>query len=194
MNQLKVLKNGQRADAIVKAMLQHSRFRVGEKEQTDINALADEYLRLSYHGFRAGNKDFNATINTHFDSGIDPVHVVPEELGRVLLNLFNNAFYAVNAKKQMLNGTFEPIVSVATKKTGRGTEISVSDNGTGIPQKTVDKIYQPFFTTKPTGEGTGLGLSLSYDIVTKAYGGELQVETTEGVGTVFKIILPAKTN
>lgn len=192
VNQLKVMKHGKRADSIVKAMLQHSRSTGGQKEPTDINALTDEYLRLSYHGFRAGNKDFNATIKTAFDSGLEPVQLVPEEMGRVLLNLFNNAFYAVNAKKKVLNGTFEPTISVSTKRTDKGVEIRIKDNGTGISQKALAKIYQPFFTTKPAGEGTGLGLSLSYDIVTKGHGGELKVDTREGEFAEFSIQIPCQ--
>ncbi len=171
-------------------MLQHSRANTGKKEPTDINALADEYLRLSYHGLRAKDKDFNATIKTEFDENIGSIEVVPEDIGRVLLNLYNNAFYAVNEKKKQLNGTFEPTVSVSTNRVGNKVEINVRDNGNGIPKKVVDKIFQPFFTTKPTGQGTGLGLSLSYDIVTKGHGGELKVESIEGEGSEFVVQLP----
>jgi signal transduction histidine kinase len=188
-NLQKVVDHGKRADAIVKGMLQHSRVSAGKKEPTDINALADEYLRLSYHGLRAKDKDFNANFKTDFDESIDPIDVVPQDIGRVLLNLYNNAFYAVNEKKRQLNGVFEPTVLVSTKRVGDKVEIKVKDNGNGIPQKVVDKIYQPFFTTKPTGQGTGLGLSLSYDIV-KAHGGEIKVETREGEYTEFKMVLP----
>jgi signal transduction histidine kinase len=187
-NEQKINHHGHRADAIVKGMLQHSRASTGKKELTDINALADEYLRLSYHGLRAKDKDFNADFKTDFDESIGKLEVVPQDIGRVLLNLYNNAFYAVNEKKKQLNKAFEPTVSVTTKRTGNSVEISVRDNGTGIPQKVLDKIYQPFFTTKPTGQGTGLGLSLSYDIV-KAHKGELIVETREREGTTFIIIL-----
>jgi signal transduction histidine kinase len=182
----KVVHHGKRADAIVKGMLQHSRANTGKKEPTDINALADEYLRLSYHGLRAKDKDFNADFKTDFDQSAGKIEVVPQDLGRVLLNLYNNAFYAVAEKKRQLNGTFDPAVTVTTKRTGDKIEIVVKDNGNGIPQKVVDKIFQPFFTTKPTGQGTGLGLSLAYDII-KAHGGELRVETKEGEGAEFII-------
>jgi signal transduction histidine kinase len=196
-NLQKVVDHGKRADAIVKGMLQHSRASTGKKEPTDINALADEYLRLSYHGLKAKDKSFNANFKTDFDESIGKAEVVPQDIGRVLLNLYNNAFYSVNEKKKdrSLKGeNFEPIVWVTTKRISTpsgagGLEISVKDNGNGIPQKVVDKIYQPFFTTKPTGQGTGLGLSLSYDIV-KAHGGEIKVETREGEYTEFKMVLP----
>jgi signal transduction histidine kinase len=171
-------------------MLQHSRSSTSQKEPTDINKLADEYLRLSYHGLRAKDKDFIADFETDFDESIKKIEVVPQDIGRVLLNLYNNAFYAVNEKKKQLNGTFEPIVEVSTKKVDNKVEISVKDNGIGIAQKVVDKIFQPFFTTKPTGKGTGLGLSLSYDII-KAHGGEIKVETEEGVGSEFIIQIPS---
>ncbi len=185
----KVSHHGKRADAIVKGMLQHSRANTGKKEPTDINALADEYLRLAYHGLRAKDKEFNADFKTHFDETIGKVEVVPQDIGRVLLNLYNNAFYAVNEKKKQLNSSFEPTIEVSTKRVDDKIELSVKDNGTGIPQKVLDKIYQPFFTTKPTGQGTGLGLSLSYDII-KAHGGELKVNTHEGEGSEFIIRLP----
>jgi signal transduction histidine kinase/tetratricopeptide (TPR) repeat protein len=190
-NNSKINHHGKRADAIVKGMLQHSRAGSRKKESIDINTLADEYLRLSYHGLRAKDKDFNANFTSDFDKSIGRIEVVPQDIGRVLLNLYNNAFYAVNEKKKELYGTFEPTVSVTTKKLRDKVEISVRDNGTGIPQKALDKIYQPFFTTKPTGQGTGLGLSLSYDII-KAHGGELKVETKEGEGAEFMIFLPLK--
>jgi two-component system NtrC family sensor kinase len=195
-NEEKINHHGKRADAIVKGMLQHSRVSTGQKEPTDINALADEYLRLSYHGMRAKDKSFNATLQTDFDSTIEKINIVPQDIGRVLLNLFNNAFYAVQQKKNLtgfenLSGlsSYEPTVSLNTKKLDGKVFLSVKDNGNGIPQKVVDKIFQPFFTTKPTGQGTGLGLSLSYDIV-KAHGGEIKVETKEGDGSVFIIQLP----
>jgi len=193
-NEEKILHHGKRADAIVKGMLQHSRVSTGQKEPTDINALADEYLRLSYHGLRAKDKTFNATIKTDFDTTIGKINIVPQDIGRVLLNLFNNAFYAVMQKKnapQSPKGEvgYQPTVSVCTKKVDSKIEIHVRDNGIGIPQKVVDKIFQPFFTTKPTGQGTGLGLSLSYDII-KAHGGEIKVETKEGEGAEFIIQLP----
>jgi signal transduction histidine kinase len=196
-NEQKINHHGKRADAIVKGMLQHSRKSSGQKEPTDINALADEYLRLSYHGLRAKDKSFNATIETNFDQSIGKINVIPQEIGRVLLNLFNNAFYActerrrsaVNEQKSANLISYEPKVSVTTKKSENRVCITVSDNGNGIPQKIIDKIFQPFFTTKPTGEGTGLGLSLSYDII-KAHGGEIKVESKEGEGTDFIIQVP----
>ncbi len=190
-NEQKINHHGKRAAAIVKGMLQHSRSSAGKKELTDINALADEYLRLSYHGLRAKDKDFNANFTTSFDESIGKLEVVPQDIGRVMLNLYNNAFYSVSEKKAQLNGTFEPLVSVTTKRTNGKIEISVKDNGTGIPKKVADKIFQPFFTTKPTGQGTGLGLSLSYDII-KAHGGELKVETKEGEGAEFIVELLTK--
>jgi signal transduction histidine kinase len=192
-NSEKILHHGKRADAIVKGMLQHSRANTGKKEPTDINALADEYLRLSYHGMRAKDKSFNAEIKTDFDESIGKINVVPQDIGRVLLNFFNNAFYAVNEKQKAesakLNAKYKATVSIQTKKLNDKIEIKVEDNGTGIPQKVVDKIFQPFFTTKPTGQGTGLGLSLSYDII-KAHGGEIKVESKEGEGSEFIILLP----
>ncbi len=188
-NEQKILHHGKRADAIVKGMLQHSRVSTGQKELTDINALADEYLRLSYHGLHAKDKSFNATIQTDFDEGIEKIKVVPQDIGRVLLNLFNNAFYAVKPPNPLKGEHYEPTVIVSTKKIGDKVLISVKDNGIGISQKVVDKIFQPFFTTKPAGQGTGLGLSLSYDII-KAHGGEIKVETKEGEGSEFIIRLP----
>ncbi|MDE3740428.1 sensor histidine kinase [Maribacter polysaccharolyticus] len=184
----KINHHGKRADNIVKGMLQHSRSSSGTKEPTDINALADEYLRLAYHGLRAKDKSFNAELITDFDKSIGKVNMIPQDMGRVILNLITNAFYAVNEKKQR-DINFKPIVSVSTKSLGNHISISVSDNGDGIPEKVKDKIFQPFFTTKPTGQGTGLGLSMSYDIVTKGHGGELQVTTKEGEGTTFIINL-----
>jgi two-component system, NtrC family, sensor kinase len=188
-NEEKINHHGKRADAIVKGMLQHSRSSTGVKEPTDINKLADEYLRLSYHGLRAKDKEFSAEMKTDFDNTIDKINIIPQDIGRVLLNLYNNAFYAVNEKaKQQPNG-YEPTISVSTKKINNKVELTVKDNGNGIPQKVVDKIFQPFFTTKPTGVGTGLGLSLSYDII-KAHGGEIKVETKEGEFTEFVVQLP----
>jgi len=213
-NEEKINHHGKRADAIVKGMLQHSRSSSGIKEPTDINALCDEYLRLSYHarlnaaggqGLRAKDKNFNATMKTDFHESIGDINIIPQDIGRVILNLINNAFYAVDEKKKSphpLKGgkedssfVYEPVVTVTTKRLGSPSgdggsiEIRVADNGSGIPQKILDKIFQPFFTTKPTGQGTGLGLSLSYDIV-KAHGGELKVETKEGEGSEFIIQLP----
>jgi signal transduction histidine kinase len=189
-NEDKIAYHGKRADAIVKNMLEHSRTSKGEKQLTDINALADEYVRLSYHGLRAKEKDFNANLTTHFDESIGKIEVAPQDIGRVLLNLYNNAFYSVNEKKKHLDGTFEPTVEVSTKRVGNRIELSVRDNGSGIPQKVLDKIFQPFFTTKPAGAGTGLGLSLSYDIITKTHGGDLKVNSKEGEFAEFVIELP----
>ena len=183
-------------------MLQHSRSSSSVKEPTDINALADEYIRLTYHGLRAKDKSFNATIKTDFDGTIGNINIIPQDIGRVILNLLTNAFYVVNEKQKAESGKlnassssagqpYEPTVSVSTKKVGNTVKIEIADNGNGIPQKVLDKIFQPFFTTKPTGQGTGLGLSLSYDIVTKGHGGELKAATKEGEGSRFTIILPA---
>ncbi|TMI85706.1 MAG: hypothetical protein E6H10_02495 [Bacteroidetes bacterium] len=172
-------------------MLQHSRTSSGVKELTDINALADEYLRLAYHGFRAKDKAFNAEFETDLDKTIGKINVVPQDIGRVLLNLINNAFYAVDEKKRHLDGSYEPCVSISTRKVDRHVEVKVKDNGNGIQQKVLDKIFQPFFTTKPTGVGTGLGLSLSYDIVTKGHGGELKVNTIQNEGSEFIVTLPS---
>jgi two-component system, NtrC family, sensor kinase len=190
----KINHHGKRADAIVKGMLQHSRTSTGKKESTDINALVDEYLRLAYHGMRAKDKSFDAITKTDFDEKIGKINVVPQDIGRVILNLINNGFYAVDEKKKATQPTdgetgYEPTVKVSTKKLADKVLISVKDNGSGIPQRAIDKIFQPFFTTKPTGQGTGLGLSLSYDII-KAHGGEIKVETKEGEGADFIIILP----
>ena len=188
-NQEKINHHGKRAGAIVKGMLQHSRTSSGKNEPTDINALCDEYLRLSYHGLRAKNKSFNADFKADLDKKLPEIKVVPQDFGRVLLNLINNAFFAVNEKSKTENKDFKPSVIVKTKLEKTKVIISVSDNGSGIPDDVKEKIFQPFFTTKPTGEGTGLGLSLSYDIVT-AHGGELKVKTNEDEGTEFIIILP----
>jgi len=188
-NEQKINHHGKRADAIVKGILQHSRSSTGVKEPTNINALADEYLRLSYHGLRAKDKEFNAVMNTDFDESIGKINIIPQDIGRVLLNLCNNAFYAVTERKKQQPENYEPTVSVSSKKIGDKVILTVKDNGNGIPQKVIDKIFQPFFTTKPTGEGTGLGLSLSYDII-KAHGGEIKVETKEGEGSEFIIQLP----
>ena len=188
-NEEKISSHGQRADSIVKGMLQHSRSTAGQKEPTDINALADEYMRLSYHGIRAKDKSFNVTMQTDFDPAIGKIEVVAQDIGRVMLNLYNNAFYAAREKiKRQISG-YTPVVSVSTKRDGNHIKIIVSDNGTGIPQKILDKIFQPFFTTKPTGQGTGLGLSMSYDII-KSHGGELTVNSKEGDGAEFVILLP----
>ena len=188
-NEDKIIFHGKRADGIVKGMLQHSRSSTGQKEMTDINTLSDEYLRLAYHGLRAKDKSFNATLNTDFDDSIDKINIVPQDMGRVILNLITNAFYVVKKKKEQNPKGYEPTVSVSTKKQGNMALIKVSDNGNGVPKEVLDKIFQPFFTTKPSGEGTGLGLSLSYDIV-QVHGGELTVETKQGEGTTFTISLP----
>jgi signal transduction histidine kinase len=188
-NEQKINQHGKRADAIVKGMLQHSRTSSGQRELTDINALCDEYLRLAYHGLRAKDKSFNASFKTDFDNRIGKINIIPQDIGRVILNLINNAFYAVSEKQKQNIFAYEPIVSVSTKRLVNTVEVKVSDNGNGIPQKVLDKIFQPFFTTKPTGEGTGLGLSLSYDII-KAHGGEIRVDTKEGEGSEFIILLP----
>ncbi|MGC4037005.1 MAG: two-component regulator propeller domain-containing protein [Chitinophagaceae bacterium] len=191
-NSEKINHHGKRADAIVKGMLQHSRKSSGEKELTDINSLADEYLRLSYHGLRAKNKSFNAKIQTDFDDTIDKINIIPQDIGRVLLNLYNNAFYATSLpSKGHFSGSdksIDPTIWVSTKKIGDKVLISVRDNGNGIPQSIIDKIFQPFFTTKPTGQGTGLGLSLAYDII-KAHGGNIEVHSEEGKGSEFVLLL-----
>ena len=189
-NEVKISHHGRRADSTVKGMLQHSRSSTGQKEPSDLNALADEYLRLAYHGLRAKEKDFNATMKTDLDPAIGVINVIPQDIGRVFLNLYNNAFYAVDEKKKQQPAGYEPTVTVGTKKSGIKVEIWVKDNGYGIPQQVREKIFQPFFTTKPTGQGTGLGLSLSYDIV-KAHGGEIKVDSKEGEFTAFIITLPA---
>jgi two-component system, NtrC family, sensor kinase len=189
-NEAKINHHGKRADAIVKGMLQHSRSSTGIKEPTNINALADEYLRLAYHGLRAKDKSFNAKMVTDFDPTIGNVNVIPQDTGRVILNLITNAFYAVNEKKMQGLKEYEPTVTITTKKDGNKLLISVKDNGSGIPEKVKEKIFQPFFTTKPTGEGTGLGLSMSYDIITKGHGGQLLVYSEAGKETEFKIVLP----
>jgi ligand-binding sensor domain-containing protein/signal transduction histidine kinase len=185
----KINHHGKRADSIVKGMLQHSRTSSGQKEPTDINALCDEYLRLAYHGLRAKDKTFNAKFETRFDPSLPKLNVVPQDLGRVILNLINNAFYAVTEKKKQAEDGYEPSVTVSTKMSEGKVEISVKDNGNGIPENILDKIFQPFFTTKPTGQGTGLGLSLAYDIVTKVHGGELIAKTEKNGGAGFIIKL-----
>jgi len=192
-NEERIGHHGKRADGIVKGMLLHSRSSSGQKERTDINALADEFIRLCYHGLRAKEKSFNATIKTDFDATLEKINIIPQDIGRVVLNLLTNAFYAVDEKKKAGVENYEPTVSISTKKIADKVEIIVIDNGNGIPQKVLDKIFQPFFTTKPTGQGTGLGLSLSYDIV-RAHGGELLVDTQDGEGTSFCIKLPNTVN
>ncbi|MGN6619327.1 MAG: sensor histidine kinase [Ilyomonas sp.] len=189
-NQEKINFHGKRADSIVKSMLQHSRASANVKEPTDINLLTDEYLRLSYHGLRAKDNTFNATLQTDFDPAVSKINIIPQDIGRVLLNLFTNAFYSVMQKKKMQQQGYDPVVSVKTRKTNDGVEICVRDNGLGISKKVLDKIFEPFFTTKPTGQGTGLGLSLSYDIVTKGHNGKFDVHTEENEYAEFVIRLP----
>jgi two-component system, NtrC family, sensor kinase len=186
----KILHHGKRADSIVKGMLQHSRSSNGQKELTDINTLCDEYLRLSYHGLRAKDKSFNADFQTDFDPTLPKISIIPQDVGRVLLNLINNAFYTVNERSKKGETDYVPTVSITTQLTANSQLlIAVKDNGNGIPDEIKNKIFQPFFTTKPTGQGTGLGLSLSYDIV-KAHGGELKVDTKKDEGTAFIVQLP----
>ncbi len=189
-NEEKISHHGKRAASIVKGMLQHSRTSTGKKEPVDINALADEYLRLAYHGLRSKDNSFIAKIHTDFDLTIGKINMISQDIGRVLLNLYNNAFFALQEKKKWQHEKYEPAISVMTKRFGDKLSISVRDNGSGIPQKVKDKIFQPFFTTKPTGQGTGLGLSLSYDII-KAHGGEIKMLTKEGEFTEFVILVPA---
>lgn len=191
----KINHHGKRAASIVKGMLQHSRTNTGQKETTDINALVDEFLRLSYHGLRAKDKTFNADFKTELDPNLPVIEAVPQDIGRVLLNLINNAFYACAERSRAqskVNGEtpYKPLVTVSTLKIDNAIEIRVKDNGAGISEDNMEKIFQPFFTTKPTGKGTGLGLSLAYDIVTKGHGGTIDVESKEGVGTEFIIRLP----
>ena len=187
----KIRHHGMRADGIVKGMLQHSRAGSGAKEPININVLADEYLRLTYHGLRAKDKSFNTELLTHFDEALPQINVLQQDMGRVLLNLYNNAFYAVQNKQTTAGDTFKPIIEVSTILNGTNIEIRVKDNGMGIPDAIKNKIMQPFFTTKPTGEGTGLGLSLSYDIVVKGHGGKIDMESKEGEGSEFIVTLPA---
>lgn len=195
-NLQKISHHGKRADAIVKGMMQHSRISTGQKEPTDLNALADEWQRLSFHGMRARDprdsvsKSFTCKIQTDYDQAMGKINVIPQDIGQVLLNLYNNAFYSINEKMKMQGEKFEPLISVKTQKNVNGLQIIIKDNGMGIPQKVFDKIFQPFFITKPTGQGTGLGLSLTYDIITKEHGGKISVETVEGEYAEFMIQLP----
>ncbi|GAB4024401.1 hypothetical protein GCM10028809_01350 [Spirosoma gilvum] len=189
-NLQKIRQHGNRAASIIKGMLGHARTSTGQREPADLNALCDEYLRLSYHGLRATDKQFNAQLETHFDTNLSQVTVVPQDMGRVLLNLFNNAFYAVREQATKAASTYQPTVVVSTLQEDTGVTITISDNGTGIPDQVRNKVFNPFFTTKPTGQGTGLGLSLSYDIITKGHSGNLTFETTAGQGTTFTIWLP----
>jgi two-component system NtrC family sensor kinase len=189
-NEEKINHHGKRADFIVKGMLLHSRTNTGDRQQTDLNTLADEFFKLSYHGLRAKDKSFNAELTTHFDENISKVNVVQQDIGRVLLNLFNNAFYTINQKAKTAGADYKPEVTVTTSTENRRVIIKVKDNGNGIPDNIKDKIMQPFFTTKPTGEGTGLGLSLSYDILVKGHNGTLDINSKEGEGSEFIIKLP----
>ena len=194
-NEEKIYHHGRRADGIVKSMLQHSRSSINlTKEPADLNKLADEYLRLAYHGLRAKDKSFNSGMTTAFDETIPPVNMIQQDIGRVILNLLTNAFYAVNEKAKTAGPDFSPMVTVGTNIADGQVVLTVRDNGNGIPQTNLNKIFQPFFTTKPTGAGTGLGLSMSYDIVTKVHGGSLTVTSEEGKGTQFSIYLPIKNN
>jgi len=196
----KINHHGKRVDDIVKSMLQHSRSGNLTKEPVNVNALCDESLKLAYHGFKARERTFHAFFETNFDPALPQVMAIPQELSRVLLNLFNNAFYAVHERKKTMQpgstdasdieSAYKPMVTAITKKLDSKIVLTISDNGTGIPQKIINKIFQPFFTTKPTGEGTGLGLSMSYDIISKSHGGEIKVKSKEGLGTDFEIILP----
>jgi two-component system NtrC family sensor kinase len=190
-NLQRIAQHGGRAAGIVRGMLEHSRASTGERQPTDVNALADEYLRLAYHGLRAKDKAFNATLLPELATGLPRVQAVAGDLGRVLLNLFTNAFYAVRKRQQASEPGYAPTVRVRTELAGEWVKITVGDNGTGIPAELQPKIFQPFFTTKPSGEGTGLGLSLAHDIVTQGHGGTLSVASTEGQGTEFVLLLPA---
>jgi signal transduction histidine kinase len=188
-NEEKIIHHGKRADAIVKGMMQHSHSNAGQKELRDINALADEYVRLSYHGMRAKDNSFKAKLETVFDNSIGQIELTPQEIGKVIVNVANNAFYAVSEKQKQNISGYEPTVILHTSKHNGKIEIKVRDNGNGMPEKMLEKIFQPFFTTKPTGQGTGLGLSLAYDII-KAHGGEIKVNTKEGEGSEFIVQLP----
>jgi len=189
-NEVKINHHGKRADFIVKGMLEHSRTSTGERQVTNLNVLADEFLKLSYHGLRAKDKSFNADLVTHFDPNLPKANVLQQDIGRVLINLFSNAFYAVNQKSKTAGPDYKPTVEVSTASQNGSVIITVKDNGTGIPESIREKIMQPFFTTKPAGEGTGLGLSLSYDIVVKGHGGSITIDTKDGVFTEFIVTLP----
>jgi signal transduction histidine kinase len=189
-NEAKINMHGKRADSIVKSMLQHSRAGGSTKEKTDLNKLVDEYVRLAYHGFRAKAKDFNVELDFDLDPNAGSISIVKQDIGRVLLNLLNNAFYAIRLRSQKEGDTFKPRVGIKTKREQNGIVLTVQDNGPGIPSSLKEKIFQPFFTNKPAGDGTGLGLSLSYDIVTKGHGGVLDYQSTEGEGATFNVRLP----
>jgi signal transduction histidine kinase len=192
-NLQKITEHGKRADGIVKAMLEHSRGTSGERQTVDINALADEALNLAYHGARAQDQSFNITLERDFGDGIAPIEVNPQDITRVLLNLFSNGFYAANKRAQSdPDGAFRPTLKLTTRAVGDAAEIRVRDNGTGIPDDIRDKLFQPFFTTKPTGEGTGLGLSITHDIVTKAHGGTISLDSEADEFTEFVVTLPRR--
>jgi signal transduction histidine kinase len=191
-NEEKITHHGKRADSIVKGMLQHSRTSTGQKEQKDLNQLTDEYLKHAYHGLRAKDKSFNAALKTDYDPNVKTFPVIPQEFGRVILNLVTNAFYAVTERQHKNEPGYLPSVRVSTRKLNNGVEIKVGDNGSGIPDDIIGKIFQPFYTTKPAGVGTGLGLSISYDVITKSHNGELKVVTKKDEGTEFIIHLPAR--
>nr|WP_214460571.1 ATP-binding protein [Flavihumibacter fluvii] len=190
LNLQKIQLHGKRADAIVKGMLEHSRSGLGERRLTDLNALIEEYIRLCYHGTKAKDKLFDLAIHTDFDAGLGEVNIIPQDIGKVVFNVLTNAFYAVQERKKQQPEGYDPVVAISTRRQGDKVEIRISDNGTGIPAQLLDKIFQPFFTTKPTGQGTGLGLSLSYDIITRGNGGNLKVNSKEGEGTELVIELP----
>jgi signal transduction histidine kinase len=191
-NLAKINYHGKRADSIVKNMLQHSRKNSGQFELTDIHILIEEYLRLAFQGMRTKERNFNVSVQTYFDNHLEKINIMPQEIGRVLVNLLNNAFYSVIKKRQQLSDQYVPEIILTTRRLSKALEISVKDNGLGIPHQALEKIFQPFFTTKPAGEGVGLGLSLSYDIITKGHGGEFFVETKEGGYAEFVIRLPLK--
>jgi two-component system NtrC family sensor kinase len=190
INLQKIAHHGGRASAIVRGMLEHSRSSTGERQSTNLNTMTNEYLKIAYQGLRAKDKDFNCELRTDFDPKLPPMEIMPQEIGRVLLNLYNNAFYTLRERMRLGQADYQPTLTVVTRRVGNGLELEVKDNGMGIPDGVKGKIFQPFFTTKPTGEGTGLGLSLSYDIITKAHGGTLSVISEEGVGSAFTILLP----
>lgn len=193
LNAGKINEHGKRADGIVKSMLQHSRGKGGKRDAVDINALLDEYVNLAYHGMRAQKIDFNITLERRLDGDVGLVPIIPQEMGRVFINILNNVFYAVHERGQFTNGQFAPTVEVTTMRRNGYIEIQIAGNGPGIPEHVRQRIFEPFYTTKSTGEGTGLGLSMSYEIVTQVHGGALDVSSADGEGTIFTITLPAET-
>ena len=190
LNCQKIQEHGRRADGIVRAMMQHARGGEGERRSVDVNGLLEEYVNLAYHGMRASTPEFNVVIERDYDAAVGLVEMVPQEVGRVLINLFNNAFYAIHEKKQTADSAYVPTISVGTHRNADTVSIYIRDNGPGIDTALSKKIFEPFYTTKPTGEGTGLGLSLSYDIITQGHGGTLTVESVEGQGAAFIVTLP----